>query len=613
MMSRGSRVGSSASRPSSTSRSTSTCRAGPWQACTCTLWSPAARVRLAGSTMALAARSSCSQESRLRAVSARRELAQSVLDDARASLLNHRVSTTGCSVRCSSRTSRPSEASSGWPTRSWETSSTRGTAPRRSVSAVPQRGGGVRQPEVHVAVLPERAEQLDLGDRDPGVPEEREPRRQVDLLGAVAQRGEHLEVTSMGRGHADPGDEQPPQLGLPEQVGVEGVTGAVGVAAGLPLAEQGRVAARRTTRTGAPAAGPRRSDARAAAHPPRRSGRGRGAGSARGTTPGRRARRPPRAAARPARPATTGRPRGCRPADDQLGDDAGRRPELHARADTVLATLAVTEPVGEPLAEPALDAARRHQHELLRERVGQRSGEQPGQAVDEVVRARGAVEQEWHRGQTLDRAADRPHARPTMPVNDSRRKHGRDGRAAQWGPGLPFQGEPQHCCPHGPPGPGLGVAIMTMTSEPQGNPLFRKKNIDQMISSTKESDGLAAHHGRVPADDVRRRGHHRHRHLLRAGRDRAGRRPGGAHLVHLRRHRRRPDRALLRRGRLDHPGVGLGVLLRDGGARGAAGVHRGLVPDPRVRRRRVRPPRWAGRSTSTSCCRTSSTSTCRTP
>ncbi len=40
--SRGSRVGSSASSPSSTSRSTSTCRARPWQACTCRLRSPAA-------------------------------------------------------------------------------------------------------------------------------------------------------------------------------------------------------------------------------------------------------------------------------------------------------------------------------------------------------------------------------------------------------------------------------------------------------------------------------------------------------------------------------------------------------------------------------------------
>ena len=44
-MSRGSSVGSSASRPSSTSRSTSIWRAGPWQLCTCTDRSSAASVR----------------------------------------------------------------------------------------------------------------------------------------------------------------------------------------------------------------------------------------------------------------------------------------------------------------------------------------------------------------------------------------------------------------------------------------------------------------------------------------------------------------------------------------------------------------------------------------
>ena len=44
-MSRGSRVGSSWSRPTSTSRSTSTWRAAPWQACTCTDRSPAVRRR----------------------------------------------------------------------------------------------------------------------------------------------------------------------------------------------------------------------------------------------------------------------------------------------------------------------------------------------------------------------------------------------------------------------------------------------------------------------------------------------------------------------------------------------------------------------------------------
>ena len=41
-------VGSSASSPSTTSRSTSTCRCGPWQACTCTLRSPSSTGRAGG-------------------------------------------------------------------------------------------------------------------------------------------------------------------------------------------------------------------------------------------------------------------------------------------------------------------------------------------------------------------------------------------------------------------------------------------------------------------------------------------------------------------------------------------------------------------------------------
>ena len=63
-MSRGSSVGSSASRPSSTSRSTSTWRAGPWQLCTWTERSSAASVRPCGRT-AFAAMSDCSQPSRV--------------------------------------------------------------------------------------------------------------------------------------------------------------------------------------------------------------------------------------------------------------------------------------------------------------------------------------------------------------------------------------------------------------------------------------------------------------------------------------------------------------------------------------------------------------------
>ena len=63
-MSRGSSVGSSASRPSSTSRSTSTCRAWPWHACTWTDRSLLACERPCGRT-ALAATSDCSQPSRV--------------------------------------------------------------------------------------------------------------------------------------------------------------------------------------------------------------------------------------------------------------------------------------------------------------------------------------------------------------------------------------------------------------------------------------------------------------------------------------------------------------------------------------------------------------------
>ena len=61
-MSRGSSVGSSSRRPSSTSRSTSTWRAAPWQLCTCTDRSAGVERRPAGRT-ALARRSDCSQPS----------------------------------------------------------------------------------------------------------------------------------------------------------------------------------------------------------------------------------------------------------------------------------------------------------------------------------------------------------------------------------------------------------------------------------------------------------------------------------------------------------------------------------------------------------------------
>ena len=73
-----------------------------------------------------------------------------------------------------------------------------------------------------------------------------------------------------------------------------------------------------------------------------------------------------------------------------LGDQGARGAELHARADAVLATLAVAEPVGELLAEPALDPLGGDQDELLLERVGQWVSQQLGEALRPAWSARGA-------------------------------------------------------------------------------------------------------------------------------------------------------------------------------------------------------------------------------
>ncbi len=113
-MSRGSRVGSSASRPSSTSRSTSIWRAAPWQLCTCTLRSSRRWARPSGRTV-LAAMSDCSQPSR---VSGRGGAGR-----------YSSVAAAAGRLRCSSRRSRPRVASAGCPTWRWLVSARRGIGP----------------------------------------------------------------------------------------------------------------------------------------------------------------------------------------------------------------------------------------------------------------------------------------------------------------------------------------------------------------------------------------------------------------------------------------------------------------------------------------------------
>ena len=82
-------------------------------------------------------------------------------------------------LRCSSRRSRPRVASSGWPTARWLVSSRRGDRAAQSGQRTPQVVAGMRQPQVQVVVGGQRVEQFDLGDRQPGVAEQRQPRRQV--------------------------------------------------------------------------------------------------------------------------------------------------------------------------------------------------------------------------------------------------------------------------------------------------------------------------------------------------------------------------------------------------------------------------------------------------
>ena len=78
-------------------------------------------------------------------------------------------------ARRSSRASRPSDASSGWPT-NWADcvvlagDGSAGAVQRRE--RVPQGRRGLREVEVHVAALAESPHQLDLGGRQPRVPEQ---------------------------------------------------------------------------------------------------------------------------------------------------------------------------------------------------------------------------------------------------------------------------------------------------------------------------------------------------------------------------------------------------------------------------------------------------------
>ena len=167
-MSRGSSVGSSASRPSSTSRSTSTWRAGPWQACTCTersdcrqrpaLWPNGIR----GDVGLQPA------EQRVRAGGRRAEVLVGGDVGGQAALQLAQVPAEGGQQRMADRAVTGVVAARNRAAHAGERS--------------PQVVAGVRQPQVKIVVGGQRPDQLDLGGRQPGVPEQRQPLRQVSRL-----------------------------------------------------------------------------------------------------------------------------------------------------------------------------------------------------------------------------------------------------------------------------------------------------------------------------------------------------------------------------------------------------------------------------------------------
>ena len=103
--SRGSSVASSANSPRITSRSTSTCRARPWQACTCTDRSDGAKVIRCDGGGSSDRTASCSRASTLRPGAA---------SGARCASVARPAATSPARLSCSSRASWPMDASSGF-------------------------------------------------------------------------------------------------------------------------------------------------------------------------------------------------------------------------------------------------------------------------------------------------------------------------------------------------------------------------------------------------------------------------------------------------------------------------------------------------------------------
>ena len=234
---------------------------------------------------------------------------------------------------------------------------------------VPQRGGGVRQPQVHVAAVGEGGEHGQVVRRQAGGAEQREPLRQGGEPGVAPQRpdggGEPLRRVRRG----DPRAQRPPHLRLPPQV-----RGHVRVVAGPPRVEQFG-AVRGVGGEEAGQVGDHREPAAGAAQVCGEGGAPRPAGARVDDLH----ERPHRAGGVP-RVVVRGDAGG--PLDGS-GDDLARRGEGDVRAHPV-APAGRPEPVRQAMGEPPLHAAGGHGDDLRDERVGHRRREHVGESVARV-------------------------------------------------------------------------------------------------------------------------------------------------------------------------------------------------------------------------------------
>ncbi len=277
---------------------------------------------------------------------------------------------------------------------------------------------------MHVARLAQRLQQRHLGDGQPRVAEEGEPRWQVQLRSVGPEQFQCPLVAHVGRWVGDPHHQPSPQRGLPSQVVVEGLTGAVRVATVPPVGHQGRALhGVRREQCGQPAG---HGIAPVAPHQCLVTVESMAEVGGEGGAPRLVETRVDGLQERPDQP--VGIPRVVALTPEEERHQGPRAQEADAGADPVVTGGTGAEPVRQPLREPPFDTFGRHHDNIAGEGVLERCGQQVRQPVGEHVGSRGAMDPETHRG-SIARSTDsvRPddnhpmHRRTAAPLREGRR------------------------------------------------------------------------------------------------------------------------------------------------------------------------------------------------